>query len=148
MGDSVCRAICWQPVWNKDREGVGLEHLLLREGAADSVMLALDEAGRPFRLTYQLTWDAAWRLRTARLKVTTDTSSRSLDLDTSGDGYVTAIDAVLVINRLNADASAPAVANQAAPALAAEGELAAEGTLDDLLTLLALDVDQTRRKRN
>ena len=50
------RAITWAPIWDKNREGVGLEHLLLREGWADSVVLALDEDGRPFRLAYRLAW--------------------------------------------------------------------------------------------
>jgi hypothetical protein len=81
------RAICWTPTWNKDREGVGLEHLLLTEGAADSVVLAFDEAGRPFRLTYRLTWDESWRLRDARLAVTMEGSTRSLNLETDGQGH-------------------------------------------------------------
>ena len=37
------RTICWTHIWNKHREGVGLEHLLLAESVADSVVLAFDE---------------------------------------------------------------------------------------------------------
>jgi hypothetical protein len=29
MANARCRTICWRPIWNKEREGVGLEHLLL-----------------------------------------------------------------------------------------------------------------------
>jgi membrane protein DedA with SNARE-associated domain len=36
--------------WVRTLVGTGLEHLLLREGSADSVILAFDEHGRP-RLT-------------------------------------------------------------------------------------------------
>jgi uncharacterized protein len=79
--------ICWAPIWNKDREGVGLELLLLSEQEAESTVLSFDEAGHAFRLTYRLAWDAAWRLRTARLEVTTATGSRSLDLETDGQGH-------------------------------------------------------------
>jgi uncharacterized protein len=61
------RTICWMPTWNKQREGVGLEHLLLAEGAADSIVLAFDEERGPFRLVYRLTWDESWRLREAEL---------------------------------------------------------------------------------
>ncbi len=59
------RTICWTPIWNKSLEGVGLEHLLLTECAADSVVLAIDDERGPFRLTYRLNWDESWRLRDA-----------------------------------------------------------------------------------
>jgi uncharacterized protein len=84
---SGCRAVVWTPVWDKHREGAGLEHLLLREGSADSVILALDAAGDPFRLTYELVWDQRWRLREARLVVTTEEANRSLRLRTDGSGH-------------------------------------------------------------
>ena len=87
MADARCRAISWTRIWDKNREGTGLEHLLLREGSADSVVLAFDEAGRPFRLAYQLAWDEAWRLRDARLVVTTERETRSLRLETDGKGH-------------------------------------------------------------
>jgi len=80
------RAITWTPIWDKNREGVGLEHLLLREGSADSVVLALEEDGRPFRLAYQLGWDQSWRLREAQLVVTTEHGARPLHLRTDGAG--------------------------------------------------------------
>lgn len=86
MPNDTTRAICWTPIWNRDREGLGLEHLLVREGVADSVVLAFD-AGVPFRLTYRLSWDARWRLRAARLVVSTDRATRSLDLTTDGQGH-------------------------------------------------------------
>ncbi len=75
------------PIWNKDREGVGLEHLLLAERVADSVVLAFDEEGGPFRLTYRLTWDESWRLREAELIVAAEGSTRSLSLQTDGQGH-------------------------------------------------------------
>jgi hypothetical protein len=87
VAESRCRAISWAPIWDKTREGTGLEHLLLREGSADSVVLALDEHGRPFRLAYQLAWDESWRLRDARLVVTTERETRSLRLETDGKGH-------------------------------------------------------------
>jgi hypothetical protein len=87
VADSRCQAISWTPIWDQNREGTGLEHLLLREGSADSVVLAFDEHGRPFRLAYQLTWDEAWRLRDARLVVTTERATRSLRLETDGKGH-------------------------------------------------------------
>jgi uncharacterized protein len=81
------RTICWKPIWNKAREGVGLEHLLLTEGAADSVILAFDEELGPFRLTYRLSWDESWRLRDAELVVATGRYTRSLTLQTDGRGH-------------------------------------------------------------
>ncbi len=86
MVNLASRTICWVPLWNKSQEGVGLEHLLLREREADSVILAYDEEQGPFRLTYRLTWDASWRLRDAQLAVATSSSNRSLSLQTDGEG--------------------------------------------------------------
>jgi hypothetical protein len=87
MPNARCRTICWTPIWNKNREGVGLEHLLLAERVADSVVLAFDEEHGPFRLTYRLTWDESWQLRDAELVVATERSSRSLSLQTDGQGH-------------------------------------------------------------
>jgi uncharacterized protein len=86
MANARCRTICWTPIWNKDREGVGLEHLLLAERVADSVVLAFDEEHGPFRLTYRLTWDESWQLRDAELVVAAEGSTRSLKLQTDGQG--------------------------------------------------------------
>lgn len=87
MVKARCRTICWAPIWNKDREGVGLEHLLLEERVADSVVLAFDEEHGPFRLTYRLTWDESWQLRDAELVVSAEGSTRSLSLRTDGQGH-------------------------------------------------------------
>jgi len=84
---SAIRTICWTPIWNKNRGGVGLEHLLLTEHAADSVVLAFDDERGPFRLTYRLTWDESWQLRDAELVLATERSTRSLTLRTDGRGH-------------------------------------------------------------
>lgn len=84
---STIRTICWTPTWNKNREGVGLEHLLLTERAADSVVLAFDDERGPFRLTYRLRWDESWLLRDAELVLATEGSTRSLTLRTDGLGH-------------------------------------------------------------
>src|SRR5262245_28434021 len=87
MANPLCRTICWVHIWSKDREGLGLEHLLLAEHRADSVVLAFDEEHGPFRLTYRLAWDESWRLRDAELVVATERSTRTLSLRTDGQGY-------------------------------------------------------------
>lgn len=87
MANARCRTICWTHLWNKDREGVGLEHLLLSERVADSVVLAFDEEHGPFRLTYRLTWDESWQLRDAELVLATERFTRSLNLQTDGQGH-------------------------------------------------------------
>jgi uncharacterized protein len=87
MANAQRRSICWTPIWNKAQEGVGLEHLLLAERVADSVVLAFDEEHGPFRLIYRLTWDESWRLRDAELAVATERSTRSLSLQTDGQGH-------------------------------------------------------------
>jgi uncharacterized protein len=74
------------PTWNENRKGLGLEHLLLAERAADSIVLAFDEERGPFRLTYRLGWDERWSVRDAELTVATDQFTRSLSLRTDGKG--------------------------------------------------------------
>lgn len=86
MAGALHRTICWTPLWNTAAAGVGLEHLLLGEGAADSVVLAIDDEQGPFRLTYQLAWDDAWRLCRADLEVVAGETRRSLSLTMNGDG--------------------------------------------------------------
>ena len=66
---------------------MGLEHLLLAEHVADSVILAFDEQHGPFRLTYRLTWDELWRVRDAEMVVATASFIRSLHLKTDGQGH-------------------------------------------------------------
>jgi hypothetical protein len=84
--DTWTRTISWTPLWNEGREGVGLEHLLLSERSADSIVLAFDDQQRPFRLAYRLTWDDSWTLLTADLTVDTERESRSLALRPDGRG--------------------------------------------------------------
>jgi hypothetical protein len=87
MAHARCRTICWTAIWNKNCHGVGLEHLLLAERMADSVVLAFDDKCGPFRLTYRLTWEQSWRLREAELVVATEGFTRSLHLKTDGQGH-------------------------------------------------------------
>ena len=85
------RTIVWAPVWDPQRAGQGLEHLLLLANAADSIILGFDEDGQPYRLSYTLAWDECWRLQTARLAVMTaqGSSTLQLDADESGNWYDT-----------------------------------------------------------
>jgi hypothetical protein len=87
MPNSRPRTLCWTPLWNKAQEGVGLEHLVLAERSADSVVLAFDEVHGPLRITYRLTWDGSWQLRDAELGLTTERATRSLVLHTDGQGH-------------------------------------------------------------
>jgi hypothetical protein len=80
----MTRAISWTRVGDGEH---GLEHLLLDEGSADGLVIALDDDRRPFRLAYRLTWDASWRLTDARLVVTTHDETRTLRLESDGKGH-------------------------------------------------------------
>lgn len=87
MLKSQSRIICWTPLWNKNQQGVGLEHLVLAERSADSIVLAYDEEYGPLRFSYRLTWDDSWQVRDAELGVTTERASRSMILHTDGQGH-------------------------------------------------------------
>jgi hypothetical protein len=62
------RAACWSPLWSPGFEGAGFEHVTLARHGADSVLLAVDESGEPFRLAYRLRWDDAGHLREVDLE--------------------------------------------------------------------------------
>jgi hypothetical protein len=80
------RTVCWKPMWNPNRRGLGLEHLVLEDLSASSVVLAFNEDDKPFRLTYGLSWDQLWRLREADLVVATGGRTQSLSLRSNGEG--------------------------------------------------------------
>jgi hypothetical protein len=63
-----------------------MEHLLLGARLADSVLLAFDENGTPYRLSYRLRWDDARRVRSARVHVVTETGESTLSLRSDGKG--------------------------------------------------------------
>ncbi len=81
------RTICWVPTWSEAHPGVGLEHLLLGDQSADSVVVAIDDDAGPFRLAYRLAWDARWQLRSAELVLAAQGTTRSLRLETDGQGH-------------------------------------------------------------
>jgi len=80
----MTRTISWTRIGNGEH---GLEHLLLDAGSADGLVIAVDEDRRPFRLGYRLTWDASWRVTDARLVVTTQDETRTLQLESDGKGH-------------------------------------------------------------
>jgi uncharacterized protein len=82
----IPRTICWVPTWSGTHPGVGLEHLVLAGQAADSVVVAVDDDAGPFRLAYQLAWDANWHLRSADLSLAVQGTRRALRLRTDGEG--------------------------------------------------------------
>ena len=81
------RTVCWSPTWSEGFENVGLEHVVLAERSADSVLLACDESGTPFRLTYVLRWDPAGCLREAELRAHHGSNVTNLSLRSDGEGH-------------------------------------------------------------
>jgi uncharacterized protein len=80
------QTVRWASTWNPDRVDEGLEHLLLADNTAESVILAVDQDRGPFRLDYSLSWDADWQIEAADLQIVLDGSRRSLHLRTNGNG--------------------------------------------------------------
>ena len=70
-------------------EGRGLEHLrlTLEPGAvsADSLIVAVDDAGRPFRARYVVECDEGWKVRRARIELL-EQPPRVLDIRADGGG--------------------------------------------------------------
>ena len=73
-------------------DGRGLEHLRLsvEPGVvrADSLIIAVDDAGRPFRARYVVECDEDWKVRRARIEVLGE-PVRVLDLRVDGGGHWT-----------------------------------------------------------
>ncbi len=73
-------------------DGRGLEHLRLsmEPGVvrADSLIIAVDDAGRPFRARYVVECDEDWKVRRARIEVLGE-RARVLDLRVDGGGHWT-----------------------------------------------------------
>jgi len=84
MQHKTPQTVCWVPIWSRD--GLGLEHVLLAGNAADSSLLAFDEDGEPFRLTYRLRWDDNGLLQRADLEASKGTHVRALSLRADGHG--------------------------------------------------------------
>ena len=74
-------------------DGRGLEHLELRvEPAAvraDSLIIAVDDQGRPYRARYVVECDAGWKVARARIEVLED-PGRVLAVRADGQGHWTA----------------------------------------------------------
>src|SRR5690606_20470803 len=84
MPDAQRRTICWIPLWNEKLPGIGLEHLLLGPGEADSIVVGDDEIHGAFRIAYRLAWDESWQLQEAVLTLETERSAGSLHLRSDG----------------------------------------------------------------
>ena len=73
-------------------DGRGLEHLRLGMDGdavrADSLILAVDDAGRPFRARFVVECDAGWTVRRARIEVLED-PARVLEVRADGRGHWT-----------------------------------------------------------
>jgi len=78
--------VCWSPLWSPRHIGQGLEQVRLTESSADSMLLAFDEDGTPFRLTYRLNWDGQGRLLAADLEAAKGARITSLQLRSDGNG--------------------------------------------------------------
>jgi uncharacterized protein len=80
----VEREVMWAP-----REGPGLEHLRLvtSDGGvvANGLVIGL-EAGRPFRIGYEVRCDGRWRVREVRV-ATPDSERPVIELLTDGEGH-------------------------------------------------------------
>ena len=81
------RTVCWSPIWNKSHEKIGLEHLVLANGVADSVVLAIDEDDKPFRLDYHLRWNQSGCLLEAELMLFKGKVSQSMGIRADGQGH-------------------------------------------------------------
>ena len=81
---SVEREVMWAP-W----EGPGLEHLRLVTSdvgvVANGLVIGL-EAGRPFRISYEVRCDGRWRVREVRV-ATPDSERPVLELLTDGESH-------------------------------------------------------------
>jgi uncharacterized protein len=86
MKSQTPRTVCWIPTWSPNHVGHGMEQATLMADSADSVLLAFDEDGAPFRLTYRLRWDHRGRLLTADLDARKEGQTSTLALRSDAEG--------------------------------------------------------------
>jgi len=67
-------------------EGIGLEHLAVEPGRAESVVIGAEQ-GSPYRLAYDLAWDDKWRVHSARFSLIGQHGRTSLALRSDGNGH-------------------------------------------------------------
>jgi hypothetical protein len=85
MSPDSGRTVMWKHLWNPS--GMGLEHLVERERAVDSVIVWTDDGGEACRLAYQLEWDDHGRTRRLFAQLATENGTRLLDLRGDGEGH-------------------------------------------------------------
>lgn len=61
--------LLWSSQWNDKWSGSGLEHVVIRPGTADGVIVGLDEAKRPYRVQYHINWDERWHTRDVAINI-------------------------------------------------------------------------------
>jgi len=79
--------VCWVPTWSPAFANVGLEHVVVTERGAHSVLLAIDDEHEPLRLAYTIDWDARRHVRAVRLESLHRGHTRSLSLTSDGAGH-------------------------------------------------------------
>lgn len=76
----------WQHLWNSQAPTPGLEHLRLKGRHADSALLAFDEQGAPYRLSYRLEYSQHWQPRCLHACVNDECGTRELHLHCNRSG--------------------------------------------------------------
>lgn len=87
MSNTPIGSVCWFSIWNNRHDRNGMEYLVLTKGAADSVIVAVDEDNSCFRLDYHLGWAQSGCLENADLTLQKGLEKRSLKLRSDGLGH-------------------------------------------------------------
>lgn len=74
----------WTHLWNPRAPAQGLEDFRLEGRRADAGMVAFDDDGQPYRLTYHLEYEKGWEPRVFQAAVRDGDGSRSLVLRRDG----------------------------------------------------------------
>jgi hypothetical protein len=70
----------WQSRWNERRRERGLEHVTVKRGYANGVILGLDESDAPYRIQYEIEWDENGCTREVEIGVALADAVRSFHL--------------------------------------------------------------------
>lgn len=80
------RDVTWTAIWDPDRRGWGTELLHLSDRHAESSAVHFDADGVPYELSYEVDWDAVWRVREVTLRSLHAGVRRTLRLASDGRG--------------------------------------------------------------
>jgi hypothetical protein len=80
LADDRTLVALWRSQWQEHRSAHGLEHVTVKRGYANGVILGMDESASPYRVQYEIEWDDNNCTREVEIDVAAGAAVRSYHL--------------------------------------------------------------------